>query len=223
MAAGADLMSGGTWISSSLTEAKKPQIARALDQILHGTPEARGQFLDRALREIDLYNEVVAPERADSKKRPERLAALAKAGHAFGAAVAALTEGDRDLLEQAQGFVLHKHEEQGFSLTAEAGEWARVSANAADWILREEMRSHAKGGRPRVSSEFLISQLGRAYSLCFGEQPSAATNGIFRQALGVFKHAFALGLPNEPDLRAILRNIPHMAPPPRRGRKPRPK
>lgn len=208
----------GVRTSSSGAELDRSAIAQDLDSILHRDPTAQANFIKRSLNAISVHRLLVEPSIDNGIFSSAKLGRLMKSGHAFARDVSALGDDEKDLLEQGQWHVLAKRRFPEFSETAQAGEWARVTAQAANWLLRQGKRC---GGRPPGRSELLVNLIAAAYAECFGERPSAAREGHFFRALCVLLDEARIPRIGQTQLTRILNSASMTADRPKRGPKPR--
>jgi hypothetical protein len=190
------------------------ELERELRNKLPGTREARTCFLQLAWLAIHAPRGVAKP--VDRR----HLEALITSSRKFAEAVAALNEDEQDLIEQEQFRLFRVSHEPSFARIADAAEWARMTATAAEAIQAQLRQARPHGGLWPGRGRFVISQIARAYAHCFGGRPSAAPLGIFNRALTPLLEHGKIAPIGQKQLTKLLEEIfPRSVPRPKRGRK----
>ena len=204
-------------VSDAWAESAQVNIARELRAILYGSSDEQAEFLKTSLEAVDAHRKLVLPFIDARTRRKDKLAELARAAYQFAEAVSALDGDTQELLTQAQWSEQGKQDFPAFSKTAEAGAWARVTAKAADRLLKHKSAT----GRPSGNAGTLVVDIANAYAHYFRERPSAAREGVFARSLRVLLDAASIPRIGETQLARILRETHMVAPRPKRGRKAR--
>jgi hypothetical protein len=213
------------WISSNWARSIRSALRRDLDEILSGSPEERARFLERSLKAIDIHRQTVMSGAHAAALDAARWTKLATAGRAYYAAVSALDEDEKDLLEAALSEIMSPSQAAlgsvwppRFGDVRRSAQWSRLTAEAAHRLAGEIAGSHGKG-RPERNVHLLIALIARAYEASFHERPSYAREGIFARALRVLFEAGGIKPLSEELLAQALSRVGTRMPPLKRGPK----
>jgi hypothetical protein len=209
-------MSRAAFIGRVLEPAARALLDKGLSGVLPGTPDQRRRFGDAAEECVDAYKKLYVPAGQEHRDLDAKLLRLASAAREFAAAVTAMGD-DADLVTQGQFLTLGTGEPAELERkTAEAAEWAEVTAEAADRLL-----DYPRAPLPRTApaTAKLIADLAEGYERIFAERPSSARLGSFMLATNEILKACNGPQIGESAAETVLSRMPFCAPPPRRGRK----
>jgi hypothetical protein len=220
------------WIAPVLEPGQRRELTQHLDRILPGESDQRSLFIDAAEECVDIYRKLGKAASAERAEQEHKLQRLLETATWFANAVSALGPDTRFLLYQHQWSVLGPRAEipDAHQRTAEAAEWARIIARAADRQLNNIRKRRRPGPKGDAAFGALISDIASAYDQVFGEQPSAAREGTFAKALKKILEACGVRDPRgasealeigETRLRSILKNQSFTGRAPKPGKKAR--
>jgi hypothetical protein len=210
-------MGRAAWTGPVLNKATRARVDAQLKDVLPGTADQRRRFLEAAEECIDYYRKLYVPADQEHRGLGARFTRLAAAAREFAAAMAALGP-EADLITQAQFLTLGAGDPADLERrTAEAVDWAEVTARAADRLLDRPITPIESKTSPAQAK--LIMDLAEAYDRIFGERPSPARLGSFMQAIGEILKACGAPILGESAVKTVLKRAQLSAPPPKRGRK----
>ena len=218
-------MTLSAWITGALAQEVRAELAGELDSILPGTSEQRAQFLAEADQALDVYAKLWQPTAVAAEREEFQLETFANAGQNFEVVFNQLDAGARQRLRiyywQTTGQLDDRSAGAGLTDIARL---AGVAGRAAAAQLKADRDMRKR--RARGALEKLVKELATAYAVTFGEQPSAATEGIFARTLELVLDAGDVKDKNlrtakigETKLRSILGRTQFNVPRPRAGRK----
>jgi hypothetical protein len=207
------------WSLSMWTDSKRPELERGIAEILpEVSRERRARLLDTGLRAITAYHR--AGRRETMANARKKWADVARAAEDYAAALAALGEDGRDVLELARQRASAVARATANPGMIEAAADARLTAEAAQAVILE-LDEASKPGRPERAVHPLIEPLAKRWAHELGEQPSASRDGRFGRVVALLLQALGEPPLGNVQLRQALSHVALTSPRPRPGRRSR--
>jgi hypothetical protein len=230
-----------------LDQHKRNELVARLRPILPGSDQQLKAFTENVDLALALYFQWTTPVLAEASHRSTRLEKAQREADRFASAIERLDEDALDDVGEAYAERTHLQEGRPDARSAEvaaerairavraieeiqaAAAVARSLSNVISMLLAapstpRKTRHRGRGQRVDEGIASLVQHIGAAYLAVFHEAPSAAKLGIFSTAVSAIFHAADIDVSlGEKKLNALLAAVRDLGPPPRRGRKKRPK